>query len=69
MTERAQGYSYSSGKVAMTLYTQPDMTWGMWGETLQGLREFGQSWEFVELQFDIIDGQVLRGSGQFWALQ
>lgn len=68
MTPRAQGYSYRSGQVGLTLYTQHDMTWGMWGETLQGLREFGEFWEFVELQFDIIDGQVMRGSGQFRAL-
>lgn len=70
MTPRSGGYFYSSGNVRLSLMTQPGMTWGMWGETLGGLRQFAEYWEFVELRFDTIDdGGVTRGSGQLLELQ
>ena len=68
MTPRSHGYFYGSGNVRLRLMTRPDMTWGMWGETLTGLRQFGESWEFVELRFDIIDGGMTKGSGEIWEL-
>ena len=68
MPRRPTGYTYGSGNVRLRLMTQPDMTWGMWGETLRGLRQFGQSWTFVELHFDTIDGGVTVGSGKVWML-
>ena len=66
---RPNGYTYGTGNVRLRLMTQPDMTWGMWGETLRGLRQFGQSWAFVELNFDTIEGGVTVGSGKIWELQ
>ena len=68
MTPRSSGYIYGSGNVRLRLMTQPAMTWGRWGETLRGLRQFGESWEFVELRFDIIDGGVTMASGEIWEL-
>ena len=68
MTPRPGGYVYGSGNVRLRLMTKPDMTWGMWGETLRGLRMFEETWEFVELRFDIIDGGVTMASGEIWEL-
>ena len=68
MTPRSSGYIYGSGNVRLRLMVRPDMTWGKWGETLRGLRQFGESWEFVELRFDTIDGGVTMASGEIWTL-
>lgn len=68
MTPRSGGYIYGSGNVRLRLMTRPEMTWGMWGETLRALRQFGESWEFVQLRFDAIDGGVTMASGEIWEL-
>ena len=69
MTPRSSGYFYRSGNVRLRLMTGPDMTWGMWGNTLTGLRHFAEYWEFVELHFDTIDGGATMGSGQLLELR
>ena len=68
MTPRSSGYFYGAGNVRLRLMTGPDMTWGMWGETLRGLRHFAEHWDFVELRFDTIDGGVKMGTGQLLEL-
>ncbi|KAL9077365.1 MAG: hypothetical protein Q9161_000210 [Pseudevernia consocians] len=67
------GYVYGAGDVRLLLRPQKVMTWGMWGDTLTGLRLFGESWEFVGLEFDVWDrgegkGADAVGSGHLWLI-
>lgn len=62
MPPKQGGYIYRSGNVRLLLLTQPGMTWGMWGNTIRGLRLFVQKWEIVSLDFDVWDGE--EGMGQ-----
>lgn len=50
------------------------MTWGMWGNTLRGLRLFVETWEFVEFKYvvwDKAEGEERQrvGNGQLWELK
>lgn len=66
MAPRPQEYVYGANSVKLLFRPQKAMTWGMWGNTLRGLRLFGEVWEFVGLDFDVWDGKERKrvlGSG------
>ncbi|KAF6225599.1 hypothetical protein HO133_009599 [Letharia lupina] len=60
MEHLPQGYFYGTFDVELSLRPKEAMTWGMWGDTLRGLRRFGETWEFVGLAFDVL----VRGEGE-----
>lgn len=53
MVPRPAGYVYRTDNVMLSLGPRRGMTWGMWGDTVRGLRLFGEVWEFVALDFDV----------------
>lgn len=69
MQRRPTGYHYGAGTVRLALGLQAGMTWGIWGDALTGLRLFGEAWEFVALEFEILDRdeeETCLGNGRFW---
>lgn len=60
MMHLPQGYFYGTVDVELLLRPKEAMTWGMWGDTLRGLRLFGETWEFVGMWFDVL----VRGEGE-----
>ena len=70
MPERVPGYIYSAADVFLILKPEPTMTWGMWGNTLRGLRLFGEHWEFVVMNFDVLSGEEGHelGTGHLWKI-
>lgn len=71
MPAKTSGYIYRTGGVRLLLRPREEMTWAMWGNTLRGLRLFGEIWEFVGLEFEVWDGgeggsEEAVGSGNLW---
>lgn len=75
MTRQFPGYVYQADHVRLQVQSllepTPAMTWGMWGDALQGLRLFGERWEFVVVKFDIWEdfdkeGEKPVGIGHLW---
>ena len=71
MPAKDQGYDYAAGDVRLLLRPQHAMTWAMWGDTVRGLRRFGQMWEFVGLDFEVWEGgegggEEPVGHGRLW---
>lgn len=71
------GYVFGgTGFVLLLVRPEVGITWGMWGDTLRGLRLFGEIWEFVGLEFEVLDqaggekgtGGVQVGVGRLWGV-
>ncbi len=73
MTPKASGYVYGADEVRLVMWLQEGMTWGIWGDTVRGLRLSGEIWEFVWWEFDVWVGEGTEredavGSGRLWAV-
>ncbi len=73
MAPKASGYVYGADEVRLVLWLQEGMTWGIWGDTVRGLRLSGEIWEFVWWEFDVWvgegrEGEDAVGSGRLWAV-
>ena len=55
----------SSNAVYLIVHPGSEMTWGMWGTTLQGLTDFVERWEPVDLDFEVMVSGIVGvvGSG------
>ena len=55
----------SSNRVYLILHSSDSLTWGMWGSALKGLMDFVERFEFVDLDFEIIERYISEvvGSG------
>ena len=53
------------GELALELFPGDQMTWQMWGLVLRGMKQFMMSFEYVEMDFDVLfhpAGRIGHGS-------
>ena len=54
---------YGSVDVRLLLHPGPSMTWGMWKETITGIGHFVTHYQFLDMDFDIVQTGTMVGTG------
>lgn len=54
---------YDSANVKLLLHPGPAMTWGMWDKAIYNMAEFVTHYQFLDMDFDIVEAGVVVGTG------
>lgn len=54
---------YGSANVKLLLHPGPAMTWDMWDEAILGMAEFVTHYQFLDMDFDIVEAGGVVGTG------
>ena len=54
---------YGSANVRLLLHPGPGMTWGMLMETVRGIAEFVTHYQFLDMDFDVVQTGLVMGTG------
>ena len=60
---------YGSVDVKLLLNPDPSMTWSMWGEAVRGITEFVTYYQFLDMDFDIVQARSVVGKGVLTSLE
>lgn len=54
---------YGSVDVRLLLHPGPSMTWGIWYEAVRGIAQFVTHYQFLDMDFDIVQAGSVVGTG------
>lgn len=54
---------YGSADVKLLLHPGPTMTWEMWDKAISSMAEFVTHYQFLDMDFDIVEARVVVGTG------
>lgn len=54
---------YASVNVRLLLHPGPSMTWGMWNAAIRGMAEFVTHYQFLDMDFDVMQPGSVVGTG------
>ena len=54
---------YAFGNLRLLLHPGPGMTWGMWKNAIRGIVEFVTYYQFLDMDFDIMQSGSMVGTG------
>ena len=58
-----QERQYGSVDVKLLLHPGPSMTWGMWKEAVKDIAEFVTHYQFLDMDFDVVQAGLMVGTG------
>ncbi len=58
-----QERQYDWADVRLLLHPGPSMTWEMWEEAIRGIAEFVTHYQFLDMDFDIVQAMRVVGTG------